>query len=196
MCVSKSDGHGSFFGSKCVKWVSLFSLNMGIVFCKATQYGSSLKQGPINNFIILNCTNPSNANLYLRNVFLYCGYFWCQKYSLLILASFDEQSLHNGYVLVLLKSLKMGMFFNPQHAHPGKLDIKSPPPPRVFEAVDYPCNCPLHKVQNVAVSTFLVNSPRLSNFLFFFLTWMKASNFKAHTYWRSRQYEQWLCCGK
>ena len=41
----------------------------------------------------------------------------------------DEQSLHNGYILVLKKSFKMGIFFNPQHKHPGKFDMKSPPPP-------------------------------------------------------------------
>ena len=40
---------------------------------------------------------------------------------------FDEQSLHNGYILVLKKSFKMGIFFNPQHTHPGKFDMKSPP---------------------------------------------------------------------
>ena len=30
MCVSKTDGHRSFLGSIWVKWVNLFSLNMGI----------------------------------------------------------------------------------------------------------------------------------------------------------------------
>ena len=29
----------------------------------------------------------------------------------------------------------MGISFNPQHTHPGKLDMKSPPPPRGYAYV-------------------------------------------------------------
>ena len=36
---------------------------------------------------------------------------------------------YNGHISVLKKSFKMGIFFNRQCTHPGKLDMKSPPPP-------------------------------------------------------------------
>ena len=59
----------------------------------------------------------------LRNLFHHCGNFECPS----ILGTPDEQSLHNGYVLVHEKSFKMGIFFNPQHTHLGKLGMKLPP---------------------------------------------------------------------
>ena len=45
------------------------------------------------------------------------GNFLCQNNSPSIWGIFDEQSLQNGYVLVLKKSFKMGIFFNHQHTH-------------------------------------------------------------------------------
>ena len=65
------------------------------------------------------------------NLFHHCGSFLCQNNSPLIWGIFDEQSLHNGYILVLKKSFKIGIFFNHQHTHPGKLDLnmKSTPLP-------------------------------------------------------------------
>ena len=39
-----------------------------------------------------------------------------------------EEVLQSGYIFVLKKSFKVGIFFNPQHTHPGKLGMKSHPP--------------------------------------------------------------------
>ena len=61
-----------------------------------------------------------------RNIFR--GQFLCQKNTPSLWSLFDEQSLHNRYIFILKKSFKMGIFFNPQHTHPGKHDMKSPPP--------------------------------------------------------------------
>ena len=54
MCVSKSDGHGSFFGFKWVKWVSLFPLNMGAFLAKPLNMGVPWIRDPVNMVIIFN----------------------------------------------------------------------------------------------------------------------------------------------
>ena len=67
-----------------------------------------------------------------RNVFQHYSLFFFLNFIVLqygVKLPLRKKPLHNGYVLAKTMSFKMGIIFNPQHTHPGKLGMKLPPPP-------------------------------------------------------------------